>query len=864
MIIRSPEPEVKILVDRDHIKTSFEEWARPGHFSRTIAKGPETTTWIWNLHADAHDFDSHTSDLEEISRKVFSAHFGQLSIIFLWLSGMYFHGARFSNYEAWLSDPTHIGPSAQVVWPIVGQEILNGDVGGGFRGIQITSGFFQIWRASGITSELQLYCTAIGALIFAALMLFAGWFHYHKAAPKLAWFQDVESMLNHHLAGLLGLGSLSWAGHQVHVSLPINQFLNAGVDPKEIPLPHEFILNRDLLAQLYPSFAEGATPFFTLNWSKYADFLTFRGGLDPVTGGLWLTDTAHHHLAIAILFLIAGHMYRTNWGIAHHMYAMPPYPYLATDYGTQLSLFTHHMWIGGFLIVGAAAHAAIFMGVLKICFQIPLSNYNPSLLNGLQNTHALAPGATAPGATASTSLTWGGGDLVAVGGKVALLPIPLGTADFLSDVWGSISDQGVVTHITGGNFAQSSITINGWLRDFLWAQASQEDLKGIMALRFPRFSQGLAQDPTTRRIWFGIATAHDFESHDDITEERLYQNIFASHFGQLAIIFLWTSGNLFHVAWQGNFESWVKDPLHVRPIAHAIWDPHFGQPAVEAFTRGGAPGPVNIAYSGVYQWWYTIGLRTNVDLYNGALFLLFISAISLIAGQWNLYAQNPDSSSHLFGTSQGAGTAILTLLGGFHPQTQSLWLTDMAHHHLAIAFIFLIAGHMYRTNFGIGHSMKDLLDAHIPPGGRLGRGHKGLYDTINNSIHFQLGLALASLGVITSLKQILIEPIFAQWIQSAHGKTSYGFDILLSSTNGPAFNAGRSIWLPGWLNAVNENSNSLFLTIGPGDFLVHHAIALGLHTTTYGRGAHSILACILVFSSSLRRGVEQFGSSQGS
>ncbi|KAL3524907.1 hypothetical protein ACH5RR_013279 [Cinchona calisaya] len=42
-----------------------------------------------------------------------------------------------------------------------------------------------------------------------------------------------------------------------------------------------------------------------------------------------------------------------------------------------------------------------------------------------------------------------------------------------SDVWGSISDQGVVTHITGGNFAQSSITINVWLRDFLWAQASQ-------------------------------------------------------------------------------------------------------------------------------------------------------------------------------------------------------------------------------------------------------------------------------------------------------------------------------------------------------------------------------------------------------
>jgi photosystem I P700 chlorophyll a apoprotein A1 len=48
--------------------------------------------------------------------------------------------------------------------------------------------------------------------------------------------------------------------------------------------------------------------------------------------------------------------------VAHHMYAMPPYPYIATDYATQLGLFTHHMWIGGFLICGAGAHAAIFHG----------------------------------------------------------------------------------------------------------------------------------------------------------------------------------------------------------------------------------------------------------------------------------------------------------------------------------------------------------------------------------------------------------------------------------------------------------------------------------------------------------------------
>jgi photosystem I P700 chlorophyll a apoprotein A1 len=54
---------------KDLIKTSFELWAKTSHFSRTIAKGLNTTTRIWNLHDDAHDFDSHTSDLKEISRK---------------------------------------------------------------------------------------------------------------------------------------------------------------------------------------------------------------------------------------------------------------------------------------------------------------------------------------------------------------------------------------------------------------------------------------------------------------------------------------------------------------------------------------------------------------------------------------------------------------------------------------------------------------------------------------------------------------------------------------------------------------------------------------------------------------------------
>lgn len=107
---------------------------------------------------------------------------------------------------------------------------------------------------------------------------------------------------------------LRLGGHQIHVSLPINKLLDAGVAPQDIPLPHEFILDTSKMAELYPSFAKGLTPFFTLNWGEYADFLTFKGGLNPQTGGLWLSDTAHHHFMIAVLFIIAGHMYRTRLG----------------------------------------------------------------------------------------------------------------------------------------------------------------------------------------------------------------------------------------------------------------------------------------------------------------------------------------------------------------------------------------------------------------------------------------------------------------------------------------------------------------------------------------------------------------------
>jgi photosystem I P700 chlorophyll a apoprotein A2 len=581
------------------------------------------------------------------------------------------------------------------------------------------------------------------------------------------------------------------------------------------------------------------------------------------------------------------------------------------------------------------------------------------------------------------------------------------------------------------------------------------------AAREPRFSQSLAEDPSTRRLWYAVATAHDLEMHvggwtnlsgspvpwwprEDladlelrelgnrplvgkerrIPEMLLYDMIFSSHLGHLAIVFLWAAGNLFHVAWQGNFEEWILNPLKVAPVAHAIWDPHFGDSAIEAYTPEGLAYPVNVACSGVYHWWYTIGMRTDYDLYAGALGLMAASCVALIGawfhlervdrsedtpygqyfgagafldtspwevsglasvawaghlvhvaipesrGQhvrwkdlvsfaphpeglsplwsldWGAYSKDPDTAQHIFGTADGSGTAILTFLAGFHPQTQALWLTDIAHHHLALGVLLCLVAYpisLFRqiTKFSVLPSYPQCQE----------RSLHSSRNTLQGSLHLELAVSLAALGVVTSLVaqhmyslpsyafiagslstqaalyvhhqyiagflmvgafahgaiflvrdyepydsansrrkgvleprfnfvgdgsvfealllhkeaiishlswvslflgfhtlgiyvhndvvvafgnpqlQILLEPVFAEYIQACSGKASYGFEVFLSSPTGPGGIESAGVWLPGWIDAINDSGSSLFLTVGPGDFLVHHAISLGIHTT---------------------------------
>jgi photosystem I P700 chlorophyll a apoprotein A1 len=354
-------------------------YSKPGHFNKALSKGPSSTTFIWNLHADAHDFDSPGANYSFmasqepgvsalVGRKVFSSNLAHLSLVFFWLGTMHVNGAYFSNYGAWLKDPVHCYPSAQIVSPLVHQDILNSDVGGFyFQGIAITSGLFQLWRAAGIVTHVDMQCACAASLIGTVVSLIGSYFHFHisyypggSPNSRDPLYRKFKSLCSHHLSLLFGLGSMAWAAHQYHIAVPINSLLDSHVDPASIPSPQDLLVSTSLV--------QGT-----------------RFSLQKIT----FSPQVSHHFYVAVVFILAGVLVLANpirrtanvvprvglsysWHaqlsvnlavtgalsivFAHHQSAIPAYPYYASDYPAVLSSFCHHIWLGSFLICGSACH----------------------------------------------------------------------------------------------------------------------------------------------------------------------------------------------------------------------------------------------------------------------------------------------------------------------------------------------------------------------------------------------------------------------------------------------------------------------------------------------------------------------------
>ena len=416
----------------------------------------------------------------------------------------------------------------------------------------------------------------------------------------------------------------------------------------------------------------------------------------------------------------------------------------------------------------------------------------------------------------------------------------------------------------------------------------------------------------TNKYFQIIGSIHDIESYFGIDNTpSSYVQIFFSHWAHKAIIFVWVSRNLFHIAWNGNYELWEQNPIKTIPIAHGICDPHFALSNIRN----------KIAYNGIYNWLYTLGFdsvffhvynfvitdellaviwiplalihliyldskmagatiytRTHTAcLPKGALtqgarerasffrallgeiefqilipsmhkvshsnltyssrpvshltpifpyvaFKLFSayfdlgkqrlnfqvgiiigllsigwcahlvhlaipisrgrttdrkqrwhtlfahlahlsviildasesgiatatlgsasigSNIEFYTGNWVLYIGGMDKDNHIFRSTYAAGESSLTFFGGLKSNTISVYLTDIAHHHLGVGILFVLSTHVYLSLYkGFGHTIADLLRVN---------GNSATAIPLNKSLHLQLSLGCTGLARITSL-----------------------------------------------------------------------------------------------------------------
>lgn len=97
---------------------------------------------------------------------------------------------------------------------------------------------------------------------------------------------------------------------------------------------------------------------------------------------------------------------------------------------------------------------------------------------------------------------------------------------------------------------------------------------------------------------------------------------------------------------------------------------------------------MNIAYSGLYHWWYTIGMRSNAELYQGSIFMMILSAWALFAGWLHLQPKFLPSLAW-FKNAESRLNHHLAVLFGF---SSIAWTGHLVHVAIPESAVFMLVG----------------------------------------------------------------------------------------------------------------------------------------------------------------------------
>lgn len=265
-----------------------------------------------------------------------------------------------------------------------------------------------LWRSLGYARAGQLKLASSFFLLASLLAVCGSSFHMHCSC---AWLGRKNRSAAAR-AVLLGLGAVSWAGHAGAVSLPASSGLDSGFDclggaglarSQHPAASHAFsnLAAAALNPETGAAFAgQVAAHHAYVGFYAIARAVLARGWQSakpaPASAGAAPLRSAHHSLAAALGSLaLASALY------AWLSSAAPPHPLLASQYASMLSLFCHHLWVAGFLLAGAAAHACIDCmlhrarpegaGALRTGGVLPIGGARPVRACGIAHQRRAAP-----------------------------------------------------------------------------------------------------------------------------------------------------------------------------------------------------------------------------------------------------------------------------------------------------------------------------------------------------------------------------------------------------------------------------------------------------------------------------------------
>jgi photosystem I P700 chlorophyll a apoprotein A2 len=375
--------------------------------NRNTLIGRCATNKYFQVLGSIHDIESYNSidHTSSYNVQIFLCHWGHLAIIFVWVSRNLFHIGWNGNYELWEQNPIDTLPIADGIWdPHFGLSKIRNNIA--------YNGIYTLLYTLGLNSVVQLYNLVLGTELLGAAWIslaftntthldsLAQWVRHHQPLPQAIgiitikppsqrfthtnslgslvlglsiWpFKLVSGImhlleggaLNFHTGTLIGFLSIAWGGHLLHL----------------------YIIQTDIVQHL-----------------------TFHGGLKSNTISLYLTDIAHHHLGVGILFVLAPHSYTSLYKgfghrigdvlfvhllgrsqatpialslnkslhlqlsigctglayitsvVAQHIYCLRPYLYLSYDYITTAAIYCNHQYIASLLMMATLGHARLFL-----------------------------------------------------------------------------------------------------------------------------------------------------------------------------------------------------------------------------------------------------------------------------------------------------------------------------------------------------------------------------------------------------------------------------------------------------------------------------------------------------------------------